>query len=234
MSQLRKVLEAAGLEWHQSEDAARAMEQIERDRQIRLPAVFRELWTTQGVVEWLHGRTNCDWPVPAEKLAAWNKWDKYDAIGAGFLPFMNENQSVATWAISLRDGDDPPVYVEVDSGSPPHWVLLANSLTDWIECVTWDHDVMKDARWQAQAPELTAQHVQQLGHRFKSGTTTFGWPGCENRRFEGELGRILVWSHPPYADWYVAPVKGHEEEMIDELRHLRGLERSLYRSWNGD
>jgi hypothetical protein len=197
---------------------------------MRLPSSFVELWTQQGVVAFLHAHTNSDWPVSVDELDCIpGKWIGYDPIADDCLPFMHENQGVVTWAIKLKDGNDPSVMIEVDSGCPPLWIHHADSFTEWLQSVMFDGSIRKRCRWQAQAARLSETDRTKLSTRFIRSITTYAWPGETNLRFSSPDGTLLIHDTHARSDWYLAPTEGRSEQFHERIIDLCDLKRSLYR-----
>jgi hypothetical protein len=101
-------------------------------------------------------------------------------MGDKILPFMIENQGVCIWGVRLDGGDDPPVVVEVDSGTPPRWQLCAERFSDWLGSQVENFRVLKSSRFVAQAPALYDSVVRLLRQHFEEGMQTHAWPGETN------------------------------------------------------
>jgi SMI1 / KNR4 family (SUKH-1) len=138
MDEIARIFGLAGWVPVKSSDAEAAVDAVEDRIGRRLPQSFRNLLLCHNWVELLAEYSNCDDPIPCSELGQMRRWNVYDPLSDDLLPFMIENQGVCTWAVGLRDADDPPVFIEVDSGSPPQWELTAPTFTQWLLCQVED------------------------------------------------------------------------------------------------
>lgn len=164
-----------------------------------LPASVREWYGYGGAVEILSEYSNDDPPIAVSNFAV-THWNSNRLI-----PFRNENQGVAAWAILLDGSDDPPVYVDVDSDGR-EWHLLASKFSAYVWTCVWDHKIVlqRAALVQAQSAPLPADALSQLQKTFRSEAITHGWPGSTQYRFQGDGFAILVWSSENQADWFLS------------------------------
>lgn len=190
----------------------------ERERSIEkvFPASVREWYCQDRSVDLLREYSNCDQPVPIERLGAptenWYEAGPRDFLLDDLLWFMTENQGVCNWAVKLDGSDDPPVVVEVDSSPKEVWRPLASSFSEFIYCQIWDHPP-NFVQCSAQELDLTAHDRRYLQSNFIAGPSTSGWPGSVNLRFNSAHGRILIWYADDHsADWFLSA--RDEEEMV--------------------
>ena len=162
MGRVADIFRLAGLEPARPSDAEAAVRRVELRMKKKLPAAFREFLLLDPEMDLLRRYSNNDDPIPCARLGKRLKfWGDYDPLSDNLLPFMNENQGVCTWAIELSDGDDPRVFIEVDSGNPPKWQLMAPAFTDWLVCQVEDRFPSGgSALFMAQAPELNDEDLQ--------------------------------------------------------------------------
>lgn len=104
---------------------------------------------------------------------------------------MIENQGVCVWAVRLDD--DPPVVVEVDSGTPPRWRRCADCFSCWLKCQVLDRNLWQSCWFFAQAGPLSPEVLSRLRRCFEEGPQTYGWPGKTNYRFYNARSRLLLW-----------------------------------------
>ena len=182
-----------------------------------LPPSVREWYSLDDAIEILAKYSNDDPPIPIRELTVleWGS-DK-------LLPFRNENQGVCTWAIMLDGSEDPPVYVDVDSGGR-EWQLLVPTFSAYVYSCVWDYSrVFRQLGLvQAQSMPLTPSAVETLSATFTEELRTHGWPGCTQYRFSGDQCAVLIWSSEDQADWFVSA--------SDSIT----LEKTLKKVWNLD
>jgi hypothetical protein len=128
--------------------------------------------------------SNSDIPIPPHQLAQpLERWPGYDPFDEELLPFMIESQGVCVWAVRLDAGDDPPVVVEVDSGTPPRWRRCADRFSCWLKCQVLDRTLWQSSWFFAQAAPMSPEVLSRLRRCFEEGSQTYGWPGETNYRF---------------------------------------------------
>lgn len=76
--------------------------------------------------------SNKDWPIAPPDFAL-KEWHTQR-----LLPFKNENQGVCVWAVDMDGSDDPPVYVDVDTGGA-EWFLQAPTFSAHVNACVWDY-----------------------------------------------------------------------------------------------
>src|SRR5262245_55923785 len=125
--------------------AARSnVETAERRLGFQLPASVREWYCDDESISILAKYSNQDPPIPLERIAV------IDLNSQRLLPFKNENQGVCTWSISLDGSDDPPVYVDVDTGGR-QWNMVVPTFSAYVYSCVWDYSVVIDQPALAQA-----------------------------------------------------------------------------------
>jgi hypothetical protein len=229
MATVLDILRGVGWPIAQSLAAEQSLNEVESRIGQRLPRTFRDLWGLDGGWSFLSRYSNSDWPLAPEKLALpTSRWPGYDPIEEGLLPFMIENQGVGAWAISLSGPEDPGVFVEVDSGTPPTWTKLCCSFTKWLECQVYDAQVLEDAWYWADGPEVGDSLLSLLRAQFDEVQETSGWPGKPNRRFQNNMSRLLIWSSGNRSDWHIAPRSADAAlAAIDQLHRISGIGSAL-------
>ena len=151
------------------------------------------------------------------------------------LWLMTENQGVCRWGVQLAAGDHPPVMVfgdPLESGEST--ATYANSVGEFVLAMAWDERLMsREPLIQAQAHPIDEETLRSLGSRYSEQVTTLGWPGRENRRYEGRDGlRLTIWSGPRQCDWFIAA--DHQaavERALSWLSSQSNLELAL---WSND
>ena len=215
-----------------SDTNARILAERERISGRSFPAAVREWYSFDRSVELLQAYSNCDWPVPLDRLGApaenWYGAGPRDFLQGNLLWFMTENQGVCNWAVKLDGSDDPPVMVEVDSAPNDRWRQLTASFSEFIFCQIWDHPPFLQCC--AQEGDLAPQDLQLLNRQFASGPITRVWPGSFNRRFSSADGRVLIWSSDEHgADWFLfANGEARMENLLRSLWQCGNLPGTLY------
>jgi hypothetical protein len=194
----------------------------------------------RGGVELLKRNSNCDDPLPIDRLGERFEWrweTAPDCVAEGRLIFMVENQAVSVWALALSDDDDPPVFVARDPDLG--WRVCAESFSTFVGCQVWDHTEIFDSAdpparilLQAQDVPLRSDDLAFLRRSFEARATTHGWPGDDQYRFERGDARILIWDSEGQADWWItATTPGGLAALVAELWNCGGLRRSM---WSND
>jgi hypothetical protein len=231
MSALSDLFSHVGWTPVASAEAERALSELEQRIGQRLPGMFRELMALENGPSFLAHFSNADIPVPPNELAASrDRWPAYDPLGEKRLPFMIDNQGVCVWAISLDEGDDPPVVVEVDSGTPPRWQRHADKFSIWLACQVHDRRLLFEAGgFRAQAAPLNEQVLSALRQHFDEGPQTFAWPGTTNYRFSNARCGLLLWANDRQCDWNVVPKSAELEPAgLDEIHAIAEVGKDLY------
>ena len=231
------TLRALGIDGVRDPSAMRALASRATALGVTFPASFAEWYGMQDGIELLRRHSNCDDPLPIDKLGGRIEWPwpaGPDWVAGGLLLFMVENQAVCFWALRLDAGDDPPVLV---ARVPDFaWRPCAESFSTFIGCQVWDHtevfsrsDPPARILLQAQDGPLRSEELAFLRQGFKEQPTTHGWPGENAYRFEREDARILVWDAADQADWFIASASESDlEGVVAELWQCGGLRGPLY------
>ena len=202
---------------------------IELDLGITIPSSVREWYSFSNHAQILANYSNTDHPIDLKKLGIpFERWLPYNSLDENFLPFLIENQGVCTWAIHLDGQDNPPVYVEVDSGLPPVWQPCADSFSQWVFCLVHDKLIFNRASFGAQAEPLSKKDEVFLFTKFRIGLKTYSWPGNINYRLHGQYGDLIIWAGSKQADWFLAPHPGGESKLLTQLWACGNLAHSLY------
>jgi hypothetical protein len=228
--QIDTIFHLAGWSPSRSSTTEAAVRAVEVRIGAQLPSSVHQFVLCENSVDFLRAHSNCDEPIEWSKLGTPRYgWEDYDPLRDKLLPFMIENQGVCTWAITLGDAEDPPVFVEVDSGSPPKWELTARTFTEWLTCQVEDTLLINSAVFAAQAPGLNSAGLTFLRSNFIEGCKTFAWPGAINYRFSNARSRLLLWNGEKQCDWWISPVDGVDvDDVIAELCDLEGVLDALY------
>lgn len=214
-----------GTEPQISDAAIAAVEKAEKQLDFKLPASARDWYIRNRAVQTLFEHSNHDPPILPEEFAS-IEWHPHR-----LLPFRYENQGVCTWAICLDGSEDPPVYVDVDSGGK-EWQLLAPTFSSYVYTCVWDYRMIfkQPGVVQAQNSPLSDSALNVLKSRFRQEVETHGWPGDTQYRFANDHGAILIWSGADQADWYVAAPNAERLEVaLREVWQLDGVGESLYK-----
>ncbi len=135
---------------------------------------------------------------------------------------------MCVWGIHPDAEDDPPVVVEVDSGTPPRWQRCADCFIDWLRCQVQDNDLLHSAPFAAQALPLSAGVLSTLRQHFEEGLQTRAWPGATTYRFSNTNFRLLLWNADGQCDWWVAPrFVERMSAVLDEIEAIAGIGKSL-------
>jgi hypothetical protein len=130
----------------------------------------------------------------------------------------------------LDNSDDPPVYVDVDSGGT-YWQLLASTFSGYVRSCVWDYTMVlkQPALVQAQNGPLSVAAINELEHALHAEPKTFGWPGSTQYRFGGTDYAILIWGTASQADWFVG---AYDESALDlalrRIWHLDHVGEAFY------
>ena len=114
------------------------LDQCEAAYGFSFPASIREWYSLGGSVEILREYSNEDNPLTlaeiqelAQDRGSFHGWRDYH--GLDVLPIMDENQSVALWAVHLNGSDDPPVLVIDDDDEWKPWSdHFSTFVTEWV------------------------------------------------------------------------------------------------------
>ncbi len=176
-----------------------AVQEAEGRLGFSLPASVREWYTCEDAVRILADHSNQDPPVEVRDFTI------IDRQSRRLLPIRHENQGVCTWAIALDGSEDPPVFVEVDSGGK-EWQPQAPSFSAYVYSCVWDyrHVFGRPALVQAQNGTLSRAALDGLRAAFTEEFQTEGWPGDAQYRFTNGRAAILIWSAERQADWFIA------------------------------
>jgi hypothetical protein len=146
MDDVEKIFSSTGWAAVHSLDAEKGLLAVEERIGRRLPSAFRTFFSLERSSAVLAHFSNTDSPIPLNMLGtSLQRWRNYDPLKEAILPFMTENQNVCVWGVRLDAGDDPPVVVDVDSGTPPRWQVCAHSFTDWLRSQIDNFQVLKSS-----------------------------------------------------------------------------------------
>lgn len=208
-----------------SSSAQRALLESETRLGVKLPSSVRDWYCRDGAVRILAEHSNTDPPEEVEHLKI------VDWRSHRLLPIRYENQGVCTWAIDLDGSEDPPVYVDVDTGGK-EWQLFSPAFSQYVFSCVWDYRMVffKPALVQAQNQVLSQEALEKLRGLFRQEIQTHSWPGSANHRFSNEHGAVLIWASEQQADWFVGASDANGLELT--LRAVWGLDdvgSSLYK-----
>lgn len=231
-----KALKLLNLEGVPDSAAVEELQARGRELGIRFPASFIDWYGMRDGIELLKRHSNSDEPIAIGKLGerVYVTRTRDTLREEGVLPFMIESQSVCLWGLRLDGTDDPPVVVAVD---PKYqWSQCSDHFSTFIASQLWDyHEVFGETDKilvQAQDVQLRADDLKFLREHFTERTTTHGWPGDHQYRFERETIRIVIWDAAGQADWWIAaPDEERLTQALDELLNCGGLKKSL---WGND
>jgi hypothetical protein len=213
-----------GLKPQFSAMAAAQVVEAERRLGLRLASSVREWYCTESAIENLRRYSNQDCPI------ALNDFVQKNWKSRRLIPFKNENQFVCTWAILLDGSEDPPVYVDVDSGGT-QWNILAQTFSEYIYTCVWDYGFVLEqpALVQAQNDPLSPEAHFHLLEQFNVEPRTHGWPGNTQHRFARDDRAILIWAGDRQADWFVGASDANSlEEVLRTVWDLDGVGESFY------
>jgi len=191
---------------------------------IVLPPSVRQWYALQDGIKILAEHSNEDPPIPPENFSV-IEWQSRK-----LLPIRHENQGVCMWAIVLDGTEDPPVYVDVDSGGKL-WQPLAPSFSAYVYSCVWDYRLVfkQPALVQAQNGIFSRSALDGLTASWNVELQTHGWPGSTQCRFAKERAAILIWSSKDQADWFIAsPDECTLESVLCAVWDLDSVGRSLY------
>jgi len=168
--------------------------------------------------------SNADHPIPPRQFALM-EWRSQT-----LLPFRHENQYVCTWAVVLDGSEDPPVYVDVDSGGR-EWRMAASKFSEHVYSCVWDYRLVlgQPALVEAQNAALTPAAIERLRASFTEELRTYGWPGNAQYRFARERQAVLIWAGEHQADWFIAaPDEAALESVLRMVWTVDDVGDSLY------
>jgi hypothetical protein len=212
--------------------AGEARSAVERELGRRLPGSVARLLHFPGVMEAVASTYTSDVVFPAS--LQFLDGNRMPGAGNDLLWLMTENQGVCHWGVPLGAGDDPPVIVGGDLEGGKASTEYANSIGEFVLAMAWDKRSMShESIIQAQADPIDDQTLGLLGSRCSERVKTLGWPGRENRRYEGQDGLLLsIWSGARQCDWWiVADQAAAVERALSWLRLQSNLEQAL---WSND
>jgi hypothetical protein len=201
-----------------------ALQDAESRLGIAFPASVREWYACQDALQILAEHSNQDPPIAVKDFAI------VDWQSRRLLPFRHENQGVCTWAILLDGLEDPPVYVDVDSGGK-EWQPLAPTFSAYVYSCVWDHKLVfeRPAVVQAQNEILSRSALDGLAAPFTEELQTHGWPGSTQYRFINDLAAILIWSSELQADWFIgSPNASSLQAALVKVWKLDNVGQSLW------
>ncbi|MDM8006045.1 MAG: SMI1/KNR4 family protein [Phycisphaerae bacterium] len=199
MSFHRATFRLLGREPETTAGARAEVDDAERRLGVPIPASVRDWYERGEAVAILAEHSNNDPPIAVADFALVRR------ASETLLPIRYENQGVCTWAICLDGSDDPPVFVDVDTGGA-EWQVQTQSFSDYVYSCVWDYRVVfqQPAVVQAQNDPLSAVAVETLTGKFRQQLRTHGWPGSTQYRFQGDRQGILIWAGQEQADWFIA------------------------------
>jgi hypothetical protein len=230
MREIEQIFSRAGWSTVRRLDAEQRLQTIEKEIGRTLPTALRAFYSLEKSTSLLAHFSNADRPIVLERLAtSLERWRNYDPLQEAILPFMIENQGVCVWSVRLDDGEDPPVVVDVDSGTPPRWQLCSHGFTDWLRSQINNFRVLQSSWFVAQAPALSDGVVDLLGRCFEEGSRTYAWPGETNFYFSSSLSELVLWSTKHQCDWWIAPRSADVTlAALDKIDEVAGIGRNIY------
>ena len=201
-----------------------ALRETESRLGFGLPSSVREWYACEDAIRILAQHSNQDPPVGVRDFALTERQSRR------LLPIRHENQGVCTWAIALDGSEDPPVFVEVDSGGK-EWQLLAPTFSAYVYSCVWDYRQVfgRPALVQAQNGTLSRAALDGLAGVFTEELQTHGWPGSTQYRFTNGTAAILIWSAEEQADWFIASSDATTLEIaVVAVWELDSVGKSLY------
>lgn len=226
-----RTLELMGVKPSFSEANARMLAVREAAMGVRLPDSVREWYSLDGCTELMRTYSNNDRPVALGLLGQpadnWYGMGHRDFVAQAKLHFMSENQSVCNWAVALDDGDDPPVFVEVDSENHDEWQPCTATFSEFLRCQAWDHP--QDGTGCCAQAGVSAAEIAKLKSTYKQEAETYGWPGDVNHRFSTPWGRVLIWTKGDLVDWWLFPNSNSSlPQLVQAVWDFDNLAVSLY------
>jgi hypothetical protein len=173
-----------------------------------LPAAVRDWYVREDACDILRTYSNEDPPVALEDLGRpipASNGNPRNLAADGLLYIRTENQGVCAWAVLLDDRDDPEVAVSYDDLN--EWQPQADTFSDYVFSGIWDWGLALRSDWliQAQNGPLSEKALDRLRQHFRETVRTYGWPGDNQYRFEGDGLRLLLWSVAGgQTDWWLA------------------------------
>lgn len=152
--------------------------------------------------------------------------------GSEVLVLCHENQGVVTWGLDLDLGGGGRVIVGGDLEDATDTEVYVDDVETFARCRMWDL-VCLDSQplLQAQADRLDRAALREIRADWHEETTTFGWPGRRNYRFERDRLRLMIWAGREQADWWVSGPANELIRALPALRELSNLDDAL---WSND
>jgi hypothetical protein len=204
--------------------AEMAVQEAENRLGFVLPPSVREWYACPDAIQILLEHSNQDPPIAPRDFAV-VQWQSHR-----LLPFRRETQGVCTWAIVLDGSDDPPVYVDVDSGGK-EWQPAAPTFSAYVHSCVWDYRLIfgQPAVVCAQNWVLSRSALDGLKAAFSEEIQTYGWPGDTQYRFIKDMAAILIWASEDQSDWYIAsPDATALEVALMSVWNMDDMGKSLY------
>jgi len=138
-----------------------------------------------------------------DRLYAVSDYQVSNREGYAVLVFMEENQAVYQWGVTLNGQPNPLVMVKVRDDPSTKWLPCAESFSTFIYTIVFDnqHCISQSQTygktWIAeQFQPLGNEDIEFLKSRFDEEPKTFGLPTPVTNRFSsGWAKRIMVYNH---------------------------------------
>ena len=200
-------------------DAVTALDNLERQHGIDIPASAREWFSQTDAITLLERHSS---PDPVIPIAEWpverndtHGGGPHNLLANGLLPYRYENQAVCVWAIQLDGSDDPPVLVDVDSQFK-NWRVACKTFSTHIYCWLWDYAIAmgRDLLVMANIEPASRATLEALAASFDQQPQTNSWPGDVQHHFFRDDATILIWASEDQADWFLS---ADTEESLQRL-----------------
>jgi hypothetical protein len=181
-----------------------------------LPASVAQWYDLSDGLSLLREYSNSDCPVAPHEF-------QYEASGKRTLAsFLHENQGVCSWAFDVKGGDDPAVYIIVDSPSG-RWHRCCSSFSTFVYTRLFDFRFWCHPTKSAMeiGPPLTAATLRTLRRSCRQHPSTKSWPGDAQNRFSEDDRRFTLCKSEGQTDWYLSATTGESLNLaLEKYRQL--------------
>jgi hypothetical protein len=238
MSQFhRRTFELLSIEAAASTAAIASLRRVESRIRKRLPVSLIEWYLQRNACAILMEHSNTDPPVALDDLGKPltdpTVRRPRELANEGLLPIRFQNQGVCTWAVRLDGSEDPPVVVTYDERLC-EWIRCADHFSDYVFTCVWDYVFVLrgEILIQAQNDPIRDDALIELRKNFKAITTTFGWPGHTQYRFERGNWHLLIWASDEQADWFLTAMDS--AAITDAMTFVWNIDNVGKSFWSND
>lgn len=206
-----------------SPTAMEALNHLQYQLPMPLPASVREWYSLQQATDWLAEYSNDDHPIPVEQFTVvessrkGRSVDKQARAQPELMPILQENQYVWTWALRLTGTQDPPVVValtQTEPGTHWHWEPYAVTFSTFVYTRMWDYQGLFSGHALWGDVHCTLEELRFLQAHFTEEPQTVIYPTPITYRFSQGTERVLLWYDEAGSQWALSAASE------DALEHL--------------